>query len=120
MATWPTTLPNPLASGYGVDVGDCTVRSDMESGAARVRRRFTAAPDKTTLRWVMTDAQMVIFRAFYESSFLNGAAWVFVPIRDARTAGINSRECRPLSPFKAELNGNALWHVEMPVEIRAA
>lgn len=120
MATWPDTLPHPQASGYGIQAADCTVRTDMESGPARVRRRYTSAPDSITLRWVFTEAQMVIFRAFYESDFQQGAAWVFMPIKDGRTAGMVSRECRPTSPFKAEYSGRDVWVVEMPVEVRNA
>jgi len=120
MATWPTTLPHPQASGYAIQASDCTIRTDMESGAARVRRRSTDAPDKVTLRWLLTEAQMVIFRAFYESDFLSGAAWVFVPIKDGRTAGMVEKECRPTSPFKADYTGRDLWLVEMPVEVRNA
>ncbi len=117
---WPTTLPDPLMSGYSVQAGDCTVRTDMDSGAARVRRRFTAAPDRVDLKWLLTDAQMAIFRTAYESEFQSGAAWVFLTIRNARTAGLVSKECRPTGPFKSDLISPAYWLVEMPVEVRNA
>ena len=35
MATWPTTLPAPMAQGYGIDPVDPVIRTDMEVGAAR-------------------------------------------------------------------------------------
>jgi hypothetical protein len=116
---WPETLPKALANGYGIQSGDCAIRTDMESGAARVRRRSTSAPDKVSLKFLMTDAQMVIFRAFYTSDFKDGAAWVSVPIMDGRTAGVVSREVRPTSPFKADWSA-PYWLVEMPVEVRVA
>lgn len=123
MATWPTTLPPPLFSGYELQSGSQTIRTDMESGAARVRRRQTAAPDTAGLRFLLTEAQMQIFRAFWDSAsgFSGGAAWVVVPIRDGRTSGVANKECRPLTgDYKAALVSASAWSVEFKVEIRNA
>lgn len=119
--TWPSTLPIPTMSGYEIETTDPTVRTDMESGSARVRRRFTAAPDKISLAFVFDEAQMIIFRAFWESDFLNGAAWVYMPIRDGRTAGVSNKECRPSAgKFKAAPISSSHWNVSFDVEVRNA
>jgi hypothetical protein len=121
MSTWPATLPAPRLPGYGLQTGDPTARTDMDSGPARVRRRFTAAPDRLTLSFVFTEAQMVIFRAFWLSDFQQGAAWVFIPIKDGSVAGLVSRECRPTSgQFKSGLLRDTVWAVEFDVEVRSA
>ena len=121
MATWPTTLPNPQFSGYGIEAQDATRRTDMEGGAARVRRVSTSVPDKATLKWLFDEAQMAEFRAFWEDEWAHGSAWVYLTIKDGRAAGLVSRECRP-SPasFKAAPLSAAHWHVEMTVEVRHA
>lgn len=119
--TWPTTLPLPKASGYGIETTNQTIRTDMESGAARVRRRSTAAPDQITLGFVFDKAQMAEFRSFWETDFLNGAAWVSMPIMDGRAAGVASKECRPLDgKFSATPLSASLWSVEFKVEVRNA
>lgn len=121
MSAWPSTLPLPKLSGYGLQAGDPTVRTDMESGPARVRRRFTAAPDKLTLSFVLNVAQMVIFRAFWISDFQQGAAWVSMPIKDGSSTGLVSKDCRPTTgSFKAGLLSPSQWLVEMEVEVRSA
>lgn len=121
MATWPSTLPDPLMTGYELQATDPTIRTDMDAGSARVRRRNTATPDHVSLRFMLTEAQMAIFRAFWESDFMSGAAWVYMPIKDGRTASVSSKECRPVSgAFKSLMASATHWAVEFQVEVRNA
>ena len=121
MATWPTTLPNPQFSGYALETQDATRRTDMEGGSARVRRVSTAVPDKVTLKWIFDETQMAAFRAFWESDWTHGAAWVVLSIRDGRAAGLIARECRPVpAVFKSAPISATHWQVEMTVEVRNA
>lgn len=119
MSTWPVTLPIPLLSGYEVELTDPTARTDMESGAARVRRRSTGAPDGITFSLSMTEAQFLIFRAFWDTEWQQGAAWVYFPVRDGYAAGVSSKECRPTTgKFKAALVTPDRWRVQIAVEVR--
>lgn len=121
MSTWPSTLPIPTAAGYGLETADQTARTDMESGPARVRRRSTASPDQISLRFVFDANQMAIFRTFWESDFLFGAAWVMIPIKDGRAVGVVNKECRPSSAkFSAAPLSASHWAVEFKVEVRNA
>ena len=121
MSTWPVTLDIPKFSGYDLQTTDPTIRTDMDGGSPRVRRRSTASPDHVSLRFVFDVAQMAIFRAFWESDFLNGAAWVNMPIKDGRTPGMVSKECRPVSgAFKASPISASHWMVDFQVEVRSA
>lgn len=121
MATWPATLPAPLLADYSLESADLTIRTDMESGPARVRRRSTAPQDRVTLRFVLTDAQQQVFRGFWESDAAHGSAWFFMPLRDARAAGVSTREVRPLAGgFKAVPLAAGQWAVSFSVELRNA
>ena len=121
MSTWPTSLGNPQFSGYELETVDQTVRTDMDGGAARVRRRSTATPDHVPLRFIFNESQMATFRAFWESDFMYGAAWVNMPVKTGRVSGLSVKECRPLKgTFKAPLVGNKTWAVEFQVEVRNA
>lgn len=120
MAAWPSTLPAPLASGYGVKPVDQTVRTDMESGAARQRRRTTARNDKVTVSWVMTDAQAAIFRAWFEddaAGAAGGAAWFGVVLM-LGTGGAVSVEARFVKPPDLSLIAAKLWTVSGELEVR--
>lgn len=121
MATWPSTLPAPQIANYALQTQDNTVRTDMEGGAARVRRRTTATPDEVTLRFLLDATQMATFRTFWEDDWLHGAAWVFLPIKDGRAAATTSKECRPKpATFKATPVSAAQWVLELTVEVRNA
>ena len=119
---WPSNFPLPLLSGYGIEAGSNVSRTDMETGPARVRRRGSAAPDAITLRYVLTAAQMVIFRALWDSvsDFNYGANWMSLTVKTGRSAVPEVKQCRPTSPFKASLASPTLWLVEIPVEVRNA
>ena len=121
MATWPTTLPAPSLEGYGLETQDQTVRTEMEGGAARVRRRTTTNPDRFTLRFSMTAEQMVTFRAFWNADWQHGAAWVFIPLKDGTAVTTQPRECRPVpATYKANPISASHWVVEITVEVRNA
>ena len=121
MATWPTSLGNPQFSGYDLETTDPTVRTDMEGGAARVRRRYTSAPDTVSLKFIFDQAQMEIFRAFWDDELLQGAAWAYMPVKTGRVSGMETKECRPSTgKFKAVPAGARHWYVEFQVEVRNA
>jgi hypothetical protein len=121
MSSWPDSLPVPLRADYSLEAGDPTARTDMESGPARVRQRSTRMPDKVPLSFLLDESQMATFRSFWKTDFMHGAAWVTMPIRDGRTAGISQHECRPTSgKFKAVLKGPISWVVSFEVEVRYA
>lgn len=119
MATWPTSLGNPQFSGYDLETTDPTVRTDMEGGSARVRRRYTAAPDTVSLKFLFDTAQMATFRAFWDYDLMNGAAWVYMPVKTGYLSGLESRECRPTTgKFKSVPVSATHWLVEFQVEVR--
>ena len=121
MASWPTTLPQPTMSGYALQATDATIRTDMESGPARVRRRYTAAPDKVTLRFVFSEEQMAAFRVFWDGDAQQGAAWWWLTVKDGRTVGSVAREVRPTNgAFKSEMIDAVHWSVTFEVEVRSA
>lgn len=120
MATWPSSLPAPLLTDYGFETSDATVRTDMDAGAARVRRRFTAAPDMLQAGWKFTEAQMATFRTFFETDLSMGAAWFNLTIKDGRVAGLVSREVRFAAPWRAAFIPGYGWHVSATLEVRDA
>lgn len=71
--TWPITLPQDLLiAGYGESPGDNQLRSNMDVGPAKVRRRSTAAPRKVKGGVILTREQLVTFREFYDDILLSG------------------------------------------------
>lgn len=63
---WPDTLPGPSTDGYGLRPIDPTLRTGMETGAQRTRRRTFARMDKVKLQWRFSPQQYAVFRCWYE------------------------------------------------------
>ena len=75
--TWPSTLPSyVLQQGYGEDLPDQVLRTPMEGGTMKSRRRFSARFDQIDIRLIMSAAQVATFETFYFTT-LDGGVVVF-------------------------------------------
>jgi hypothetical protein len=120
MASWPTTLPNPQVNGYSLAPVDETVRTNMEFGAARARRRTSTRNDQLSAAWQMTDAQYTAFRTWFDDSttgISGGASWFTVTLAIG-TTGMQSVTARFVGPFQAAAFGYLNWNVSGKLEIR--
>lgn len=67
MADWPLSLPQlPLEAGLRYQAADNSIRSQMDAGAAKARRRFTSIHDEVDLRIIVTKEQADILESFYQ------------------------------------------------------
>lgn len=74
---WPVGLPSVIEEpSYGLEFGDSRLRSQMDVGPAKVRRRSTREIDNHTGVIRMTTAQYTTFRTFYKTD-LNGGVTPF-------------------------------------------
>lgn len=87
--TWPNTLPQyVLESGYSEQIQDQTIESQMETGPAKIRRRFTKSLRQYQMSLYMTAAQAVTFESFWQSTVNGGSLpfdWVHPRTRAAAT-----------------------------------
>jgi len=75
MPTWPSTLPQAFPVGTNVQVQDVRIRTSVDAGLPKLRRRFTAAIRTYTLatdRFIMTDTQQTTFETFYTTTLEGG------------------------------------------------
>lgn len=74
MAIWPVGLPQyPIQAGYEESQPNNVVRTPMEAGPAKQRRRYTARVRPFMLALELTSAELDLFEAFYESTLADGA-----------------------------------------------
>lgn len=74
MIFWPIELPQiPLRAGYSDTAPNNLLRSDMDTGPAKVRRRSTAKPHIAACSYVFDDAKAMIFEDFAEHTLAGGA-----------------------------------------------
>ncbi len=75
MPTWPASLPQAFPIGTSVNVQDVRVRSSVDAGLPKMRRRFSAAIRTYTLatdKFIMTDTQQTTFETFYTTTLEGG------------------------------------------------
>lgn len=120
MATFPATLPAPRLSGYQLTPADQTIRTDMEVGTARQRRRTAARNDQVSVAWMFTDAQMAAFRTWFDGSTeaAGGAAWFNGLSLVLGNSGFTAAECRFVGTWTADLISGTHWQVSAKLEVR--
>jgi len=79
MATqnWPTSLPSLVNSeSFSMDIGDTLIKTDMDIGPSKVRRRSTRSVDNYTITMDLNQSQVLALKTFF-STTLNGGATTF-------------------------------------------
>lgn len=119
-----TSLPPPLVEGYGLQPGSAVARTDMDAGAARQRRRFTAVTEICPVTWRFRADEMATFRAWFDDAACQGAAWFLLTLPDGRSTATGPRQCRFLDsgagPWQATALKGLHWEVSARLEVRNA
>lgn len=112
---WPPGLPAaPLLGSYTKRLPKLTLRSSVDAGFDKVRRRFTAAPTLHDMGLKLTRAQVAIFRVFFLETTKGGAlpfTW-----KDHETGEacdfrfVDEPKYRPLAPRQS---GTEYWETEV-------
>jgi hypothetical protein len=116
MPTWPASLTTFIVEGYQETTDDIILRTTMDAGNVKTRRRFTAAYDKIRGDTVWTDAQLATWMTWFKNDIQNGALSFDMPhprtklqilVRYATTS-------IPISPFN---RASTRWRVAHELEI---
>lgn len=112
---YPTSLP-PLhvISSFAATEADNVIRTAMDTGPAKVRRRSTAAP----LHWRMghpayTKVQLATFLQFYREDTAHGA--LPFGMEDPLSGGVIA--CRFAAPPQWSARGADLFSISVDLEI---
>ena len=113
---WPLGLPQrPSVGGYQERFAETTLRTPMEAGAAKVRRRFTAAPRQIELSFRMTPSQVALVRTFYEDTTGGGTlSFDWMHPRDGSAASFRFMEPPRVSATAANLFSISVKLEQMP------
>lgn len=119
MSTWP--LPNIKPTGtFNIAPVDQTIRTDMDTGTARVRRRTSKRYDLFTTSWLMEMTDINTFRDWFDSSAggAGGAAWftISLPIGAAPTYYTN-KICRFKGPYTISHVAGTFWKIDGTLEV---
>lgn len=111
--TWPTTLPCPAdAAGDYAPLLDNIIKTSMETGAPKRRRRFTAVPETFTATVILDSAQMVTLDAFVVDTLQDVMPFDWLDWRTGLTATYVFQK-RPtysrIQSSRSGVNPNGLW-----------
>lgn len=71
---WPLSLPDWLRrEGHSETEGDTVLRTQMEYGQDKVRKRFTKGIDSISSNMLLSKEQKPIFKEFFRTSLGGGA-----------------------------------------------
>ena len=112
---WPTTLPLPTRTAYDIAPQDGVIRTEMESGPARHRQRFTQVQTDISVQWIFSQLEFLVFEAWFEHEAKRGAQFFTVTLLGG--IGMAQHSARFRGPFKARPRGQE-WIVSATLEIR--
>jgi hypothetical protein len=113
--SFPSVLPAPGVSGYSLAPQENVIRTDMESGPARQRRRFTREATTINLTFLFNRTQMGVFEYWFNNDAQHGAAWFNISL--ANGAGITTVQARFVGPYKATARPGLFFDVTAEVEV---
>ena len=112
LPVWPAGLP--LAE-FSRQPADPFMRTPMDSGLARHRRRFRVFPIVQSVQFLLTQAQFATYSDFTENDLNGWASWFMLMIRDAQ--GVRLARCRFIkAPSEELVAATGLWRVSGQVE----
>jgi len=112
--TWPSTLPAaPSPQGFRELVPESTIRSQMDVGPAKLRRRTTGNVRLFAMTFELTLAQIAILETFFTTTLTGGSeAYNF----DHPRTGVTG-EYRFLEPPIYSNSGGDLWVASCRLEL---
>lgn len=111
MPTWPPSLPQqPLVDGLQETLPDVALRTQMDAGADKVRRRHTAAVRPLTVAFLLDGAQSETLDAFYADNAALPFDW-----EHPRTGAAIS--LRFVGPPRFTAHGSSRWRAELSLEV---
>lgn len=114
---YPEGLPCALREGYSLKSVSPLVRTEMQSGRARQRRKFTSVPTMARVSWLMDTLQAQLFETWWEGVLVSGSQWFDMPLRTP--IGIRTYMARFTDIYDGPLlTGTDLWKFTAELELR--
>jgi len=115
MIVWPASLPQePLLQGFGEQVPNTVIRSQMEAGPSKVRRRFTAGVRNIDCQMRLTADQLETLDAFFMTTIAGGAL-SFDWKHPRNGTAVTFRFIEP--PSYSPVARGTVWHASLRLEI---
>lgn len=113
---FPSQLPAPKRSGYGLKPVSTFARTTMASGRAKQRPMHRTVPTMVPVTWTLTQEQAQIFEAWFNYDADYGAAWFNCTLDSP--VGLRLYECRFVDMYEGpKLYAHNHWQYSAQLEM---
>ncbi len=114
---YPEVFPWPSVDGYKIQHTNMIERSNLDSGRARQRVRFSKVPSTVNASFFFdTDEQAAAFEAWFRDVLKNGAGWFNCRLKTS--IGLGYYVCRFKEVYEgANPIGICAWEISAELEI---
>ena len=114
--SYPAQLPAPLLRSYQSSNDDTVIRTQMESGPAKQRRRYANRQETYGVEWRFSSIQYEVFKAWYKWRTDDGEAWFNINLPDG--GGTFVREVRFEGTYSTSQDSQDLFVVTATLRAR--
>ena len=115
--SYPENLPLGLHSGRAYQLVSPLQRTELSSGRARQRRRFTSVPEGARIQWLFDSLQCRAFEAWWRDALIDGSLWFFCPLETP--LGLENYDVRFTDVYTGPTRvGPHLWSISGELELR--
>jgi hypothetical protein len=116
MISYPALLPAPTRD-YSLGIKNSAIRTQMESGRYRQRRRFLDSENTISVKWLFTDAEFQLFESWTFHALDGATAWFECPVL-VSGGGVTTHQVRIQSgSLQAQLNRDGGWTVTAVMDV---
>ena len=109
-------LPMPVQEGYGLKPVSPLLRTELTSGRARQRRRYTSTPTQAQVTWLFLEAEAQLFETWFRDTITDGADWFNSKLRSP--LGVESYVCRFVDIYDGPIiTGGKYWQFTATLEL---
>jgi hypothetical protein len=114
---YPNSLPLGLQNGRSYQLESPLQRTELASGRARQRRRFTSVPQYAKVDWLFKDVEGRAFEAWWRDVLIDGSQWFEMPLKTPM--GLGRHLCRFTGVYTGPaLVGPNIWSYSAELELR--
>jgi hypothetical protein len=118
LITYPDSLPRPLLSSLAFKQQSNVLRTEMDSGTARVRKRFSSVPTFMDASWKINATECEAFEGFIEHALNSAVNWFVLAIKTPQ--GLVEHDVRfvqnPMENYKPI--SKKFWEYSANIEIK--
>ena len=105
-----------IQDGYEIQPTNPVIRTEVEGGPSRQRRRFTQAPTTYSITWIFTQSEFAEFETWHKNELYDGVGWFNVALANGQ--GVTMQEARFIEMWVATPRGAYQYSVTSKVETR--